>query len=45
MSKALRSMSEAERKAAIARRLNGSARGLGYVSAVEARAKELAKKA
>lgn len=39
MSKSLRSMSESERKAAIARRLASKTMGLGYWSAVDAQAR------
>jgi len=37
MSKSLRSMSDADKKLAIARRLAGGARGLGYWAAYDAR--------
>jgi hypothetical protein len=39
MSKSLRSMSESERKAAIARRLSSNTKGLGYWAAVDAQAR------
>lgn len=39
MSKSLRSMSESERKAAIARRLASNTKGLGYWAAVDAQAR------
>jgi hypothetical protein len=39
MSKSLRSMSESERKAAIARRLSANTKGLGYWAAVDAQAR------
>lgn len=39
MSKSLRSMSEFERKAAIARRLASNTKGLGYWAAVDAQAR------
>ena len=39
MAKSLRSMSESERKAAIARRLSSKAMGLGYWAAVDAQAR------
>lgn len=39
MSKSLRSMSESERKAAIARRLSSKTMGLGYWAAVDAQAR------
>lgn len=39
MSKSLCSMSESERKAAIARRLSSNTKGLGYWAAVDAQAR------
>ena len=39
MSKSLRSMSESERRAAIARRLSSNTKGLGYWAAVDAQAR------
>lgn len=39
MSKSLRSMSESERKATIARRLSSNTKGLGYWAAVDAQAR------
>ena len=39
MAESLRSMSESERKAAIARRLSSNTKGLGYWAAVDAQAR------